>query len=58
MQHIDTAALWIREQLVRRILPLDNIPGIKSKADMTMKNLDFTQVNMHLDMMNLVFTEG
>ena len=56
VRHIDTAALWIQEQQVRRIISLDKIPGTKNEADMMTKNLDSTRVSMYLDMMNLKST--
>ena len=46
VRHLDTAALWIQEQQVRRLLPLDKIPGTKNEADLMTKTLDVAQVEM------------
>ena len=58
VRHLDTAALWIQEQQVRRLLPLDRIPGTKNEADLITKNLDVAQVEMYIGMLQMEFVEG
>ena len=58
VRHLDTAALWIQEQQVRRILPLTKIPGTKNEADLMTKNLDVAQVEMYIDLLQMEFAVG
>ena len=50
VRHLDTAALWIQEQQVRRILPLDKVPGTRNEADMMTKHLNCQEVAMYIEM--------
>ena len=58
VRHLDTAALWIQEQQVRRILPLTKIPGTKNEADLMTKHLDVAQVEMYIDLLQMEFAVG
>ena len=51
VRHLDTAALWIQEQQVRRILPLDKVPGTRNEADMMTKHLNCQEVTMYIEML-------
>ena len=44
VRHLDTASLWLQEQQVRRLLPLQNILGTLNPADLMTKHLDWVNV--------------
>ena len=58
VRHIDVNILWLQEQEVRGRVPLSQIDGTRSPAELMTKHLESTKTAIHLNTMNLVFKDG
>ena len=58
IRHLHTDVLWLQEQQLRRIMPLQKVKGWDNPADMMTKNLTAEVSNNHLQKFRLEYKEG
>ena len=58
VRHIDVNCLWLQDQLARKIVPLEKIPGSNNTADLMTKHLINAVILKHLANLYLEHREG
>ena len=57
VRHVEVDVLRIQEQVVRRMLPIGQIPGIKKLSDLCTKNVGVALMEQYLGQLHVKFAE-
>ena len=58
LRHLQTGALWLQEQELRKVLSLEKVPGSENRADTMTKNVTREILERHIEGMGGVFASG
>ena len=58
IRHLQTGALWLQEQELRKVLRLAKVPGADNCSDILTKNISRELLEKHIGAMNGVFAGG
>ena len=58
IRHLETGALWLQEQELRKVLSLNKVPGSSNCADAMTKYVSREVLERHIDGMSGIFLEG
>ena len=58
IRHLQTGALWLQEQKLRKVMALVKVPGSDNRADAMTKNVTREVLERHIDGMKGVFASG
>ena len=58
IRHLDTQALWLQQELRRKRLGLQKVPGSDNPSDLMTKHVDFKVLEGHLQVLGLKSESG
>ena len=58
LRHVEVDILWIQEQVIRRMLPIEKIPGPQNPSDFCTKNVPVALMEKYLGQLHVKFAEG